>query len=218
MNDLGPLIGVALASLLYLILDFFVVLKHFSSMRTASFWVLWVVVGTANVLTFYWISGSVEMDAKFGPAKMLATILFSTIGSAAILQSMTFSLGDKEVLDISRFVKNLRAAVLEDVAKNQAKRNVREAMAASQELAGAYRNDIASLRSAWTSARSLEGVSIERIASDLEQMDADAARLGIPVSVRIAQRLAQADPAHARDLIVAARIARQRLPHANDQK
>lgn len=87
--------GVALATFVYLLVDFFIVIRGFASIpRARSFWVFWFCVAILNLLAFEALNSVPGMAKAFGAAKGLALVVISTLGTITILQSFALKIGD----------------------------------------------------------------------------------------------------------------------------
>lgn len=152
------IVGVAAASFVYLSVDLFIVIKRFGSIiRTLSFWMFWFCTFVLNILAFEALKGiqDTSKDGKFGHAQMLALVVFSTLGTAAILQSFTLKIGDKKVVDISKIVDDFRDVVLEDISRRTAALDRESMFRIADQLYEAYKDTPERLRNEFTKVTSL---------------------------------------------------------------
>jgi hypothetical protein len=88
--------GIAVATFLYLLIDLFIVVKTFTPiLKALSFWFLWLLISILNLLAFEALhSQSAAPGKQFGNAQELALIVFSTLGTVAIVQSFALKIGE----------------------------------------------------------------------------------------------------------------------------
>lgn len=189
-------VGLAVASLVYLLVDFFIVIKAFKPIfRPPSFWFFWFCTFVLNILAFEALS-QMQDQAKlgsFGPAQTLALVIMSTFGTIAILQSFTLKIGDRKVVDFSRIMEDFRTTVLEDVSRQAAAEERKFARRTADRLFKAYRDSPDELRKEFVNVMSFGGRDAAQIQADLARIDEDVRTLKVEAVRVLAQRIAQAD-------------------------
>jgi hypothetical protein len=196
------LIGVAFATFLYLLVDFFIVIKAFRAILHArSFWLLWFCTFILNILAFEALSKTQDPKAaNFGPAQTLALVVMSTLGTAVILQSFTFKIGDRKVVDISKIMDDFRATVLEDISRQAGIAARKFAVRAAEELSAVFKDRPAELRNAFVNVMLFGGRDAQQVKADLTRIEQDARALGVPEEMLLGQKIAQADVGEAQRL------------------
>jgi hypothetical protein len=195
--------GLAIASLIYLLVDFFIVIKRFKAiLQTGSFWLFWFCISVLNLLAFEALRGAQDAGKKgsFGDLQGLALIIMSTLGTAAVLQSFALKIGDRSVVDVSKVISDFRAAVLQAISRQQAKAARDGARKAAEKLEVVFKNEEGELREAFIRVMSFAGRTSAEVQKDLQQIADDASALKIDPVKLLAQRIAQADASVARQL------------------
>lgn len=210
----GPVIGVAIASLLYQLVDLFIVIKGFKAVfRAPSFWLLWFCTFILNVLAFEALSRTQAASPPvFGAAQTLALVVMSTLGTAVILQSFTFKIGDRKVVDISKIMDDFRATVLEDISRQTAIAEQKFTRRTAEKLYRAFQGNPQDLRNQFVNVMSFAGRAPAQLQADLSRLDQDAQTLGVPPAMLLAQRIAQADVREAYRLAMHAELAPSKKP------
>ena len=198
--------GVAFASFLYLLVDFFIVIKDFLPvLRARSFWLLWFCTFILNILAFTALQASQTNNGSFGSAQPLALIVMSTLGTAVILQSFTFKIGDRKVVDVSKIMEDFRATVLEDVSRHAASAGRKFMLRTAESLFHAFQDNPEDLRTQFINVMSFGGRNAAQVQADLARLEADVQALRVPAAMLLAQRIAQADVQEAQRLVWSAR-------------
>jgi hypothetical protein len=192
----GPFIGgIAIATLLYLLIDLFIVIKDFGSiLKAPSFWLLWLLTSTLNLLAFEALHTQSSSPGKqFGDAQNLALIIFSTVGTVAILQSFSLKIGDRKIVDVSSFIENLRATVLEDISRRVASSRREETSKTADKLSAAFKDRPAQLRGEFVRIMTFGNLETQEVQAQLTRIEQDADTLGVSSAMLLAQRIAKAD-------------------------
>jgi len=116
-----PFLALALATLIYLLVDIYPNVKSFPAIvQTGSFWLLWFVFVILNLIAWGAIEVAVGEKAQtwVGHPELadLLVIVMATLGTITIFQSFTLKMADVKVVDIGPLVDNYRRTVLAAVA------------------------------------------------------------------------------------------------------
>jgi len=189
--------GIAAATLLYLLIDFFAVVKNFASiLKAPSFWFFWFLISVLNFLAFKALNGpSSSLGEQFGNARELALIVFSTLGTVAILQSFALKIGDRKIVDVSTVIENFRATVLEDISRRAASSQREFTSRTANRLFDAFKGKPAepALRNEFVRVMTFGDRNAGQVKEELAQISVEADTLQVPLAMLLAQRIAKAD-------------------------
>lgn len=193
--------GVALASFVYLLVDLFIVIRSFASiLRARSFWVFWFCVSILNLLAFEALNSVPDIAKRFGAAAGLALVVMSTLGTITILQSFALKVGGQKVVDVSKFMDDFRATVLQDISRQQAIAVQKDTRETAARLFAALRDRPAELHQAFVSVMAFGGRDTDEVRRELDQIGKDAATLDVPEALVLARKVAQTDLREATNL------------------
>ena len=207
-------VGIATATLLYLLVDLFIVVKNFASIiKAPSFWFLWLLISILNLLAFEALHAQSSSPGKqFGKAQDLALIVFSTLGTVAVLQSFALKIGDRKIVDVSTIIENFRATVLEDISRRVASSQRKFTSRTANNLVVAFKYRPELLRNEFVRVMTFGNRNADQVKQELAQIEAEAGTLQVPMAMLLAQRIAKADVAEADRLArEAGRLLDQRI-------
>jgi len=195
--------GIAVATFLYLLIDLFIVVKTFTSiLKAQSFWFLWLLISILNLLAFEALHAQSAAPGKqFGHAQELALIVFSTLGTVAILQSLTLKIGDRKIVDVSTIVENFRTTVLEDISRRAASSQRKFTSRTADRLFDAFRDKPAELRNEFVRVMTFGERDTAQVKAELAKIEEQADALKAPLEMLLAQRVAKADVEEADRLV-----------------
>jgi hypothetical protein len=197
MSGLPELAMLATATLVYLIIDTYPVVKSFRDiLATGSFWLLLVLFTVLNVVAF----GALSITAGpktvewVGPhASTVALVMLSTLGTVGILQSLTLKIADYKFVDLGKLVDGLRGRVLEDIARHSADRQRMRAMKVADRLHDLFGSNILVLRDEFASTMAFGGQTAAQVIDELNKLEAESAASNLSFSKMLSRRIAQTD-------------------------
>ncbi len=201
-----PIFALAIATLIYLIVDVYPNVKSFNAiLQTGSFWLLWLVFVVLNLIA--WSALEVAMGAKVKvwvghqEVAALSLIVMATLGTITILQSFTLKLADTKLVDIGALMDNYRRAVLAAVGDNV--RNLRRLneQRVALALAAKFTGRIAEMRTHYHTAFSFGGITNEQIAAELNQLQIVATANNLSFEQLLATNIVKADLSFAQSLV-----------------
>lgn len=201
-----PYIALAVATLVYLLLDIYPRVKSFWAIgKTGSFWLLWIVFVFLNLIAWGGLEVAVGAKAKawVGRPELAALLLIvlATLGTVTLLQSFTLKAADVKVVDMGSLVDNYRQAVLAAVAQNMMILCRQTEQKVALALAKKFLGNIQQLRSHYHCVFSFGGATTAQIGTDLNQLQQDAQAAGLAFEQILAERIVKADLPYARSLL-----------------
>lgn len=113
--------------LLFLIVDLLVEVGSLRALlANLFFWLYWLVYSVAAEMALYFVSNGLHPALARLPVPVL--ILIAILGTTTILQSLTFKVGGKRVLDLSRYLDDYRRKVLSSSASLATKHQRQEVL------------------------------------------------------------------------------------------
>jgi hypothetical protein len=201
-----PYLALALATLIYLLVDIYPSIKSFEAMgKTGSFWLLWLVFVVLNLIAWGALEVAVGLKAKewVGRPELAALLLvvLATLGTVTMLQSFTLKAADVKVIDVGPLVENFRQAVLASAAANMAVLRKREERQLASKLAAKFAGNAVALRTHYHTAFSFGGNTTAQIGDQLAQLQTAALAAGLPFEQLLAVDIVKADIELARSLV-----------------
>lgn len=204
MNGFSELAMLASATLVYLLIDTYPIVKTFrDTLSTGSFWLLVVLFTVLNMVAFgaLKITSASQILAWVGPeASTMALVLLSTLGTIGILQSLTLKIADYKFIDLGALVDGLRGRVLEDIARHSADRQRMRAMKVADRLHSTFGTNISILRDECASAMAFGGQSSAQITDELTRLESESTASNLTFSKALSRRIAQIDLQRAEQL------------------
>jgi hypothetical protein len=199
---------VACATLVYLLVDIYPSVKSLSAiLRTASFWILWLLFCVLNVIAW----GALRLAAQEQIYNKLhdqtltniVIIILATLCTLTILQSFTLKIGDYKFVDVSLFLENFRKTVLQAIGEQLAQGAKRQQQRCADKLFAKYSNNRKALRDAYAGIMSFGGRTLKDIGQDLLTLEQEAINANLSFERELASRIAKADLPRAKELVSA---------------
>jgi hypothetical protein len=201
-----PYGALALATLLYLLIDIFPQVKSFRGIfACGSFWLLWFVFVILNLIAWgaLEVALAVKAVAFVGRPELAALLLvvLATLGTVTILQSFTVKAAEVKLVDIGPLVEKYRLAVLAAVAdKVRDLRRIEEQKIALK-LTAKFTGNVAVLRNHYHTAFAFGGITIAEITTQMTILQNQATASGLPFEQLLAVDIVKADVTFARTLL-----------------
>ena len=205
MNSV-PYISLAVATLVYLLVDLYPTIKSFKALAiTGSFWLLLSILIILNLIAWGMLEVAIGSKAKelVGRTELaeLLLIVLATLGTVTMLQSFTLKAGNIKVVDVGPIVESFRQAVLASVAQTLAITKKREEQKLANKLALHFSGKTSLLRTHFHTAFSFGGNTAPEIQGFLTQLEADAKALDLPFEQLLAVDIVKADADLAKSLV-----------------
>lgn len=192
---------------LYLIIDLMMEVEKLPLLlRNLFFWLYWVVYSTAAEIALYFIGGVANSAFPGHTLPPAVLILIAIIGTTTVLQSLTFKIGGKKVLDLSRYLDDYRRKVLTSSAALKIRFERRRVLEQSGLILRKMKyvdGDEASksgMRRIYAEVL-LAGRDAAKLQQEIAKVEQLSTQNGASFGTIVAERIAQADPEWVRNFL-----------------
>ncbi len=197
---------VPLATLVYLLVDVYPVVKSFSGIvRTVSFVLLWAIFSILNVIAYaaWRLAASAKIQAVLGDASLteLTVIILSTLSTLTILQSFTLKVADYKFVDVGAWIETFRKRVLADIGEQVGKQTKINEQRVADLLYAKFQHNPQALRDEYANVMAFGGRTVAQIGQELTQLQQDAAAINLSFEKLLASRIVKADIQRAEHLV-----------------
>jgi hypothetical protein len=168
------------------------------------FWLYWVAYSVAAGVALYFVSNGIPALAKLPEA---IRILVAIVGTTTVLQSLTFKVGGRRVLDLSHYLDDYRRKVLSYTAslltKLEGRRVLRQTDLVLKKLgyqAGQAESE-EQMRAVYAEVMLFGARKPETVQKEILKIQADCDATGAHFGRLVARRVAQTDPEWVRNLL-----------------
>lgn len=162
------------------------------------FWIYWILYSVAAESALYFLGHAT--NAKIGGLPAPVLIVIAITGTATILQSLTFKVGGKRVLDLSRYLDDYRGKVLSSSASLVTKSERRRVLAQSTAILKKVNYVAGNSESEHRMQQMYAEVMLfgarksETVQKETAKIQQDCALTGASFGNEVARRVAQTDP------------------------
>ncbi|HWG18939.1 MAG TPA: hypothetical protein VG225_00320 [Terracidiphilus sp.] len=162
------------------------------------FWLYWLVYSVAAGAALYFMTNG--MHPAIARLPMPALVLVAIVGTTTILQSLTFKVGGKRVLDLSRYLDDYRRKVLTSsaslVIRQQKRRVLRQSNRILRKIGyqGGHPESDDRMRAMYAEVMLFGARKPETVQREIAKIMADCQTAGANFGEVVARRVAQADP------------------------
>ena len=185
--------------LVYLVIDLFIEVESLRALLgNPFFWLYGIVYSVAADSALYLLENATS--EKIGGLPKLLLILIAITGTTTILQSLTFKIGGKRVLDLSHYLDDYRRKVLTSSAGIVTKYERRRAFAQSRAILKKVNytpQDAASevlMQQIYARAMLAGDRKSETVQKQIAEIQQDCTLTGAAFGDEVARRVAQANP------------------------
>lgn len=203
----GEYLYIPLLVWLYLIIDLMMEVEKLPLLlRNLFFWLYWVVYSIAAEIALYFIGGVANSAFPGHALPPAVLILIAIIGTTTVLQSLTFKIGGKKVLDLSRYLDDYRRKVLTSSAALKIRFERRRVLEQSRLILHKVKyvdGDEASksgMRRIYAEVL-LAGRDAAKLQQEIAKVEQLSAQNGASFGTVVAERIAQADPEWVRNFL-----------------
>ena|SRR2546425_8180996 len=199
------LLDIAAAVLIYLFVDIYpLVNSAYSIVRTASFWLLWIVQSALAIVAYGALekTAGTKIESAVGPQfAHLAAIVLAVLGSLTVLQSFSLKIADHKFLDIQKPLENFRSKVLQDISKKFADNERLKTMRIADKLFRKYANNVQGLREEYAHVMSFVEPNTNAIGQLLAEIEDEAKIANLSFDKLLARKISSVDIGRARELV-----------------
>jgi len=203
----GEYLYIPLLVWLYLIIDLMMEVEKLPLLlRNLFFWFYWIVYSIAAEIALFFVGGAVNSALHGHPLPSPLLILIAIIGTTTVLQSLTFKIGGKKVLDLSRYLDDYRRKVLTSSAALKIRFERRRVLEQSRLILQKMKyvdGDEASkkeMRRIYAEVL-LAGRDSTKLRQEIAKVEELCAQNGASFGTVVAERIAQADPEWVRNFL-----------------
>lgn len=176
------------------LLDLYPAVRTFLNFRTPSYYVLLSVGFALNLFAAFALKRTIFTE----PGHSVETIFLAAFATLSVIQSFSLKLGNYKLINISDLVEGFRGTVLADIAEMKTEMKRREIQQVGQKLAEKFENQEGRLITEYAVLFGGEA----KIQAEVEELRGLASKGGFGFTRLLAQRIAQADLARAKDVLV----------------
>jgi len=162
------------------------------------FWLYWIVYSAAAESALYLLGHATNPKIEGLPPPVL--IVIAIVGTTAVLQSLTFKVGGKRVLDLSRYLDDYRGKVLSSsaslVTKSERRRVLRQSTAILKKVEYVAGNPQSEnrMQQMYAEVMLFGARKSETVQKEIAKIQQDCALTGASFGNEVARRVAQTDP------------------------
>ena len=192
--------------LAFLIVDLLIDVESIRALLSnIFFWFYWLVYSVATETAFYFLDHASNGNRPLIPKALLT--LVAIVATTTVLQSLTFKVGSKPVLDFSRYLDDYRRKVLsssaEWKAKHEKKRVLEQGSLILRKLdykVGQPESEIR-MKAIYADVMLFGARDATAVEQEILRMQQSCANSGASFGALVASRVAQADPEWVRNFI-----------------
>ncbi len=169
------------------------------------FWLYWLVYSIASGVALYLLRHVNNPAISSLPPLLLD--LMATVGAATIMQSLTFKVGGKRVLELSRYLDDYRRKVLSSSARLVTRYDRKEVLRQSRRIlvkadyqAGNAESEDR-IRKIYAQVMLFGARDSARVEQEIAKIEQDCQHTGADFGPEIARRVAQTDPEWVRNYL-----------------
>lgn len=201
----GPIAGVALATLVYILIDAFLRTKAFGAVfRTPAFYLLWVIHSMLALLSYGALQVTTweKMLGVVGHEQLarLLQVLVAVLGSLTVLQNFSLRISDVKIVDLGQLADRYRIAVYEAIGEEVVKSRKRRGQMIAARLAARFSADHQRLREELTALLRFSEMGENDIGLRLGEIDGYAAATKTSAGRAYATEIVLLDRQRAEDL------------------
>jgi hypothetical protein len=201
-----PLVLLALSTLVYLLLDMFLLSKRFREIfQSVAFYLLWLLYTVLALVAYGAIRvSSWEKINQFVEQPQIAEtllLILSVLAALTVVPSFSLKLSDFKVIDIGQLIDRFRTAVYDSINDKVLENRKSSGQDIAQKLAVKFENQAQTLRDELGSLLQLSGVTQADITTRLENLRDFATKTGISEVRAFANSIVLQDPVRAKSLV-----------------
>jgi hypothetical protein len=169
------------------------------------FWLYWLVYSVAAETALYFLQTLTHPDIASSPKPL--QLLIAVLGTATVLQSLTFKVGGKRVLDLSRYLDDYRGKVLSSSASLVTRFERRKVLKQCQLILKKAKyvegdpESEARMKAIYAQVMLFGARKSETVQKEIATIQQDCTLTGASFGNEVARRVAQTDPEWVRNFL-----------------
>jgi hypothetical protein len=191
---------------MYLILDLYVEVPSLTALfSNFIFWVYWITYCIGAEIALFTLHSVGNAAIKDLPEPLV--VLAAIAGTTTVLQSLTFKIGGRRILDLSQHLDDYRREVASSSAKLIKRQENRRVMRQSRQIlqkVGYKEGDAVSetrLRREYADVMLFGQRAAQTVKDEIDQIAQDCSRTGASFGEAVAERIARTDPEWVRNFL-----------------
>ncbi len=202
----GPIVVIAASTLLYLLLDMYLLSKRFREIfLTAAFYLLWLVYTILAVIAYGAIRVSsmtkIQSYVEHPQLAQALLVILAVFTALTVVPSFSLKLSDFKVIDVGQLVDRFRAAVYGEITDRVLATRRSDGQLVASKLAQKFSGNAQQLRDELGTLYQLSGVAVADIKGRLDAASTLAKSTGLSEVRVLANSIVLQDSTRARALL-----------------